>query len=162
MSEKINEEKRIIEENKKILQENNWPALKLSRMVNSVLNKEKHITCIMALCFSLGEILYELEKLQSGHKKEDVEKLFLWLLDEYLKGRNLADRKTTMKTEQTYIDKSSWPDGPWKEEPDRISWVDEKTGYNCLIRRHPYVGSLCGYVGVKMDHPFYGKHFPFK
>jgi hypothetical protein len=70
------------------------------------------------------------------------------------------------KTEQTYIDKSSWPDGPWKTEPDRVSWVDPETGYPCLIRRAganlghlcgagANLGYLCGYVAVEKGHPFY-------
>lgn len=33
----------------------------------------------------------------------------------------------TNKTEQTYIDKSSWADAPWKNEPDRLFWIDSET-----------------------------------
>lgn len=60
------------------------------------------------------------------------------------------------KIEQTYIDKTSWPNGEWKEEPDRISWVDPETGYHCLIKRGP-VGALCGYVAIEKTHPYYKK-----
>ena len=34
-----------------------------------------------------------------------------------------------------YIDKTDWPDGPWKLEPDKMLWIDEDTGYECLIKR---------------------------
>jgi hypothetical protein len=52
-------------------------------------------------------------------------------------------------------DKSRWPDGPWKQEPDKKQWRDAATGLPCLIvRARP--GALCGYVGVSRDHPFYG------
>jgi hypothetical protein len=69
------------------------------------------------------------------------------------------------KTEQTYIDKSEWPKGPWNNEPDRVSWVDPETGYHCLVRRVGIAGDtdttghLCGYVAIERGHPFYGKTF---
>lgn len=63
------------------------------------------------------------------------------------------------KKEQTYIDKSEWEEGPWKNEPDRISWVDPKTGYDCLIKRNKNSGILCGYVAIKKNHPLYGKSY---
>lgn len=66
----------------------------------------------------------------------------------------------TNKTEQTLIDKSDWLDGPWKNEPDIVSWIDPSTGYNCLVRRAvPELGNLCGYVAVDKDHPLYGKRW---
>lgn len=44
----------------------------------------------------------------------------------------------------------------WKNEPDMLSW---KTGeYHCVILRN-WSGILCGYVGVKEDHPLYGKDY---
>lgn len=54
-----------------------------------------------------------------------------------------------------YMDKSGWPDGPWKLEPDKMLWKDPKTGYLCLIRRVPDLTHLCGYVGISEDHPLY-------
>lgn len=54
----------------------------------------------------------------------------------------------------TFIDKSTWKDGPWKQEPDRIEWIDNTTGLFCLIVRKPS-GVLSGYVGVRKDHPFF-------
>lgn len=46
--------------------------------------------------------------------------------------------------------------GPWNDEPDKVQWVDEETGYDCLIIRHPAHGNLNGYVAVPAGHPAYG------
>jgi hypothetical protein len=58
---------------------------------------------------------------------------------------------------KTYVttDKSGWGQGPWEDEPDKAQWVDEATGYDCLIVRNP-LGALCGYVGVPPGHACYG------
>jgi len=56
------------------------------------------------------------------------------------------------------MDRSSWPKGPWSEEPDRQVWTDEETGYRCLIQRTP-MGHLCGYVGVEETHPWHKVHY---
>lgn len=53
-----------------------------------------------------------------------------------------------------FVDKSSWPDGPWKAEPDKAVWVDEATGLDCMIHRNPR-GALCGYVAVAEGHPYF-------
>ena len=64
-----------------------------------------------------------------------------------------------MKTiEYRTKDKSKWPEGPWKEEPDKKQWQDEKTGMPCLIVRNN-MGGLCGYVGVGKDHSLHGLHY---
>lgn len=52
------------------------------------------------------------------------------------------------------IDKSDWPDGPWKSEPDCKIWIDDATGLICVISRNGF-GALCGYVGIKQGHPLY-------
>ncbi len=54
-------------------------------------------------------------------------------------------------------DKSGWGNGPWQNEPDKIQWMDEATGYPCLMVR-PH-GSWCGYVGVPPTHPAFGKSY---
>lgn len=54
------------------------------------------------------------------------------------------------------IDKSNWPDGPWKNEPDRVEFKHE--GFDCLIQRVPH-GNLCGYVAMPPGHPWHGKHY---
>lgn len=56
--------------------------------------------------------------------------------------------------EYRFEDKSDWGDGEWQSEPDKLQWIDEKTGLPCLIHRGPS-GALCGYVGVSKGHPFY-------
>lgn len=55
----------------------------------------------------------------------------------------------------SFLDKSSWGDGPWQSEPDRVFWEDPVTGLQCLIRRSTS-GVWCGYVAVNKGHPFYG------
>jgi hypothetical protein len=55
----------------------------------------------------------------------------------------------------TTVDKSDWGPGPWQDEPDKIQWIDEATGLDCLIHRGS-IGALCGYVGVPKGHPAYG------
>lgn len=56
-----------------------------------------------------------------------------------------------MSTTLTYTERP-WPDGPWMAEPDREIWIDEATGYDCLVRRHEDSGHLCGYVAVPKSH----------
>lgn len=56
------------------------------------------------------------------------------------------------------IDKTAWPDGPWKDERcDKRQWQDEATGLPCMVRRHPRLGQWCGYVGVPPEHPLHGR-----
>lgn len=55
----------------------------------------------------------------------------------------------------TTVDKSAWPEGPWKNEPDKEQWQDEATGMPCLLVRNR-MGSLCGYVGVDDSHLWHG------
>lgn len=58
------------------------------------------------------------------------------------------------------VDKSSWGEGVWQDEPDKILWVDPKTDYLCMVvRGSSRMGHLCGYVGVPEDHPDHGKHY---
>jgi hypothetical protein len=45
------------------------------------------------------------------------------------------------------------PPGPWYDEPDKVQWVDEATGLDCLIVRGGF-GSWCGYVGLPPGHPW--------
>ena len=51
------------------------------------------------------------------------------------------------------MDKSTWSEGPWMDEPDQIRWDDESTKLPCLIFRGE-LGQLNGYVGVQ-KHPYY-------
>lgn len=64
-----------------------------------------------------------------------------------------------METKTYYtFNKSDWPDGLWKSEPDKIQWQDAATGLPCLAKRNFY-GAWCGYVGVDANHPLYGQHY---
>jgi hypothetical protein len=64
-----------------------------------------------------------------------------------------------MDKEYTTIDKAKWGAGPWSSEVDKIQFTDEATGLPCLIKRHPSLGFLCGYVGVAPGHWAYGKGY---
>jgi len=59
-------------------------------------------------------------------------------------------------TEQRFVDKSKWAEGPWQTEPDKVQW--DHAGFDCLIVRGPS-GALCGYVGVPPGHPAYEKDY---
>lgn len=65
-----------------------------------------------------------------------------------------------MKTiEYHFVDKKEWLRGEWDNEPDKIQYQEEETGYPCIIRRHASLGFLCGYVGVNKAHPLFGKFY---
>jgi hypothetical protein len=61
----------------------------------------------------------------------------------------------TEQLPEIVYDKSSWGDGPWQSEPDRIDFVAH--GFACLMLRHPRYGSWCSYVAVPPGHPAYEK-----
>ena len=54
------------------------------------------------------------------------------------------------------VDKRQWKVGAWSSEPDEVDWIDEVTGYKCMIRRAQELGHLCGYVCVPEDHILHG------
>jgi hypothetical protein len=60
--------------------------------------------------------------------------------------------------EWTFIDKTDWLDGPWKNEVDKKQWTDTRTGFPCLIRRNTF-GVLCGYVAIGPEHPLFMKDY---
>lgn len=47
--------------------------------------------------------------------------------------------------------KSSWPPGPWHDEPDEHEWV--YCTYPCRIARGPG-GAWCGYITLPAHHPW--------
>lgn len=53
-------------------------------------------------------------------------------------------------TDHRYCDRSSWPSGPWDEEPDAASWVSV-AGLPCEMRRNVR-GEWWGYVGASPEH----------
>ena len=61
---------------------------------------------------------------------------------------------TTPTIEFRTANKSSWGEGPWNDEPDKVQWQDDATGLACLARRN-HLGVWCGYVGVTKDHPWH-------
>jgi hypothetical protein len=48
-----------------------------------------------------------------------------------------------------------WGNGPWNDEPDEILWIDDDSGYKCVMRRNEF-GAWCGYVAVPSSHPAHG------
>ena len=45
--------------------------------------------------------------------------------------------------------------GPWENEPDKLAWIDARTGKDCILLRQP-AGEWAGYVGVSPAHPLWG------
>ena len=41
-------------------------------------------------------------------------------------------------------------------EPDVAQWIDDYTGYRCMVNRCDRSGHLCGYVGVPEGHRLWG------
>jgi len=54
------------------------------------------------------------------------------------------------------IDKSTWGDGPWQTEPDRVEWTH--AGLPCLALRNHH-GNWCGYAAVPPGHPRHGHDY---
>ncbi len=52
----------------------------------------------------------------------------------------------------------TWPAGPWDDEPDYASWIDEATDLDCLAVRS-FSGAWCGYVGLPPGHPDHGRDY---
>ncbi len=55
------------------------------------------------------------------------------------------------------IDKSTWGEGPWQTEPDRVEW--EHAGLPCLALRSEFSGNWCGYAAVPPGHPLHGAEY---
>jgi hypothetical protein len=60
-----------------------------------------------------------------------------------------------LPTDREGYDKSTWGDGPWQTEPDRVEWIFH--GVPCLMIRHASWGSWNGYAGVEPGHKWHGK-----
>lgn len=50
-------------------------------------------------------------------------------------------------------------EGPWRNEPDRMSGHDDDTGLPWILLRHSASGHWCGYVGVPPGHPWHGRDY---
>lgn len=47
--------------------------------------------------------------------------------------------------ETVLLNRNGWPKGPWDAERfDRKEWIDQDTGFQCMICRGP-LGNWCGY-----------------
>ena len=66
---------------------------------------------------------------------------------------------TQERREVHTVDKSTWPEGPWKSEPDEVWWTDRASGFDCRVKRTSFSGTLCGYVGVPHGHPWFEIHY---
>jgi hypothetical protein len=64
--------------------------------------------------------------------------------------------------ETNLYDKSSWPRGEWDNEPEKIEFTDEETGYKCTALRNKYNGTWCGYVYIPKGHPSFAITSIFK
>lgn len=62
-------------------------------------------------------------------------------------------------SEWTTQDRRDWETGPWDQEPDKVQFVDEETGFDALAVRN-YHGAWCGYVGVPEGHSWYRRAYP--
>jgi hypothetical protein len=56
------------------------------------------------------------------------------------------------------LNRDRWVPGEWQGEPDKVQWIDDATGLDCLIVRNR-LGALCGYVGLPPGHPMYGQDY---
>ena len=48
--------------------------------------------------------------------------------------------------------------GPWDQEDDKYEWINEATGYPCIIVRNQ-MHAFCGYVGIPKNHALAGKSY---
>jgi hypothetical protein len=63
-----------------------------------------------------------------------------------------------MTAAQVFIPKTQWGPGPWIDEPDQLLF--SHAGLACYIYRNLHVtGSLCGYVALSPQHPWWGKDY---
>ena len=56
---------------------------------------------------------------------------------------------------RTQVENELWGPGPWDSEPDKLTWMDEATGLDCMALRNR-LGAWCGYVGLGPEHPLHG------
>jgi len=67
----------------------------------------------------------------------------------------VADTSITALQVYHNPDRKPSGDGPWNNEADKVSWIDETTGLGCIMLRQRN-GTISGYVGVGPDHPLFG------
>lgn len=78
------------------------------------------------------------------------------LLSEIIAKSPSALTDASKRLEIAHIDKSSWGQGEWQEEPDLILWQDAHSGLFAMASRDEDFGNLCGYVAVPPGHRLHG------
>ncbi len=73
-------------------------------------------------------------------------------------GRGYATSGDVVPEAEIFYAKGSMPrsHGPWLGEADKVAWVDEATGLECIMMREHPEGFLRGFVGVPSTHPLFG------
>lgn len=101
------------------------------------------------------------DKIAGGQvSDEEAKKAFEALLRpglEALAEAAVQERAVTAEDLPREVNRAGWPPGPWDDELDKYEW--RSNGYPCLVVRAPVTGALCGYVGLRPGHPWYGKGY---
>lgn len=73
-------------------------------------------------------------------------------------GRSYATSDGVVPAAEIFYAKQGMPraHGPWLGEADKVSWIDEATGLECIMLREHPDGYLRGFVGVPSTHPLFG------
>lgn len=73
-------------------------------------------------------------------------------------GRGYATSDGVVPNADIFYAKPGMPrsHGPWLGEADKVAWVDEATGLECIMLREHPEGFLRGFVGVSSTHPLFG------
>jgi hypothetical protein len=71
--------------------------------------------------------------------------------------KRFAISDTEIQPVQLFVNGKHHPKapGPWQAEPDKIAWVDPRTGKDCILLRQRG-GEWAGYVAVDPAHPLWG------
>lgn len=73
-------------------------------------------------------------------------------------GRGYATSGDVVPEAEIFYSKREMPraHGPWLGEADKVAWVDEASGLECIMMREHPEGFLRGFVGVPSTHPLFG------
>lgn len=102
------------------------------------------------ICYQIGEWYLEWKNQLVDY---DNKQHRLGYAKELLKERICGEEYYTLEDEYDINPKTN----PWETEPDFLEFVDEDTGYECFIQRHPELKHLCGYVSLPENHKLYGE-----
>lgn len=84
----------------------------------------------------------------------DDDDAFKELLAEDEQGREDVPPRGVSRDDREGCNKTTWGDGPWQTEPDRVEFVH--VGVACLMMRHAEWGSWNAYAAVEPGHPWHG------